>query len=427
MAVTYSKTREYLRQAIGRNVGKMVTGTTTSSSGSTTQAIDAKLFGGDDEYIGNYIRFTSGDNDGTTARVTDYTANTGTMTFSAIGSAVLGSITYELWSDGFNPDNIDEYINQAIMKINNRVYDPVEDLSLRADKINSRFEIPSTLAMIQDVYYRTKVTEKLIHNCSTTFDQTTDGDITQAVDTEEYKKVSSLKLTMAAGLSAGDFISDSISSADLSKYDYLEFWIKSTVATSAGNLKIHLDNGTVTSDGNDLESLNVPALTADVWKHCRVSLSNPEKDTAIVSIGLEYDNDLGACTVYLDDIRAVKNDTATWTKLPRHLWRIDREGTSQGASTADLVLTDDGRTSVGTSLLKLTGGDSPALLSSDSSTTEVPESYIISYATAIALQAGSIGVNQDPDASRQAAVFWLAQAAEDRNSLPLLKNIRLVR
>ena len=427
MAVTYSKTREYLRQAIGRNVGKMVTGTTTSSSGSTTQAIDAKLFGGDDEYIGNYIRFTSGDNDGTTARVTDYTANTGTMTFSAIGSAVLGSITYELWSDGFNPDNIDEYINQAIMKINGRVYDPVEDLSLRADKINSRFEIPSTLSMIQDVYYRTKVTEKLIHNCSTTFDQTTDGDITQAVDTEEYKKVSSLKLTMAAGLSAGDFISDSISSADLSKYDYLEFWIKSTVATSAGNLKIHLDNGTVTSDGNDLESLNVPALTADVWKHCRVSLSNPEKDTAIVSIGLEYDNDLGACTVYLDDIRAVKNDTATWTKLPRHLWRIDREGTSQGASTADLVLTDDGRTSVGTSLLKLAGGDSPALLSSDSSTTEVPESYIISYATAIALQAGSIGVNQDPDASRQAAVFWLAQAAEDRNSLPLLKNIRLVR
>ena len=427
MAVTYSKTREYLRQAIGRNVGKMVTGTTTSSSGSTTQAIDAKLFGGDDEYIGNYIRFTSGDNDGTTARVTDYTANTGTMTFSAIGSAVLGSITYELWSDGFNPDNIDEYINQAIMKINNRVYDPVEDLSLRADKINSRFEIPSTLSMIQDIYYRTKVTEKLIHNCSTTFDETTDGDITQAVDTEEYKKVSSLKLTMAAGLSAGDFISDSISSADLSKYDYLEFWIKSTVATSAGNLKIHLDNGTVTSDGNDLESLNVPALTADVWKHCRVSLSNPEKDTAIVSIGLEYDNDLGACTVYLDDIRAVKNDTATWTKLPRHLWRIDREGTSQGASTADLVLTDDGRTSVGTSLLKLTGGDSPALLSSDSSTTEVPESYIISYATAIALQAGSIGVNQDPDASRQAAVFWLAQAAEDRNSLPLLKNIRLVR
>ena len=191
MAVTYSKTREYLRQAIGRNVGKMVTGTTTSSSGSTTQAIDAKLFGGDDEYIGNYIRFTSGDNDGTTARVTDYTANTGTMTFSAIGSAVLGSITYELWSDGFNPDNIDEYINQAIMKINNRVYDPVEDLSLRADKINSRFEIPSTLSMIQDIYYRTKVTEKLIHNCSTTFDETTDGDITQAVDTEEYKKVSS--------------------------------------------------------------------------------------------------------------------------------------------------------------------------------------------------------------------------------------------
>ena len=426
MAVTYSKTREDLRQAIGRNLGQMVTGT-TSGSGSTTTALDTTLFGGDDEYIGHYIRITSGTYDGTTRRITDYTASTGTITFAAVAGTIAGSVTYELWNDGYNPDNIDEYINQAIMKINGRVYDPVEDLSLKADKINSRFEIPSTLSMIQDVYYRSKVTEKVLHDCSSLFDETTDGDITQAIDSEEYKKVSSLKLTIAAGLAAGDFISDSITSVNLSRYDYLEFWIKSTVATSAGNLKIHLDNATVTADGNDLESLNVPALTANVWKHCRVSLGNPEKDTAIVSIGLEYDSDLGACTIYLDDIRAVKNDTAVYTKLPRHLWRIDREGTSQGASTADLIFTDAGRTSIGTALLKLTGGDSPALLSSDSSTTEVPESYIISYATAISLQAGSIGINQDPDASRQAAVFWLAQAAEDRNSLPLLKNVRLVR
>tara|TARA_R110000824_G_scaffold168945_1_gene345966 strand:- start:682 stop:1962 length:1281 start_codon:yes stop_codon:yes gene_type:complete len=426
MAVTYSKTREDLRKAIGRNLGKMVTGV-TSGGGSTTTALDSKLFGGDDEYIGKYIRFTSGTNDGTTARVSDYTASSGTMTFAALDNTVSVGVGYELWSDGNNPDNIDEYINQAIMKINGRIYDPVEDISLKGDKINARFEMPSTLSMLQDVYYRTKITEKLLHSCNNVFDERTDSDITQAIDTEEYKKVGSLKLTMAAGLSAGDFISDSITSVDLSKYDYLEFWIKSTVATSAGNLKIHLDNGAVTADGNDKESLNVPALTADIWKHCRVSLSNPESDTAIISIGLEHDSDLGVCTVYLDDIRAVKSDTAVYTKLPRHLWRIDKEGTTLGASTADLVLTDSGRASVGNSLLKLVGGDSPALLSSDSGTTEVPESYIISYATAVALQAGSIGVTQDPDASRQAAIFWLSQAAEDRNSLPLLTNIRLVR
>ncbi len=56
MAVTQSKTREDLRKAIGRNLGKMITGT-TSGSGSTTTAVDATLFGGDDEYIGSYIPF----------------------------------------------------------------------------------------------------------------------------------------------------------------------------------------------------------------------------------------------------------------------------------------------------------------------------------------------------------------------------------
>ena len=221
MAVTYSKTREDLRKAIGRNLGKMVTGV-TSGGGSTTTALDSKLFGGDDEYIGKYIRFTSGTNDGTTARVSDYTASSGTMTFAALDNTVSVGVGYELWSDGNNPDNIDEYINQAIMKINGRIYDPVEDISLKGDKINARFEMPSTLSMLQDVYYRTKITEKLLHSCNNVFDERTDSDITQAIDTEEYKKVGSLKLTMAAGLSAGDFISDSITSVDLSKYDYLE-------------------------------------------------------------------------------------------------------------------------------------------------------------------------------------------------------------
>ena len=55
MAVTQSKTLKDLRQAVGRNLGKMITGTTTG--GSTSTAIDTSLFGGDDEYIGSYMRF----------------------------------------------------------------------------------------------------------------------------------------------------------------------------------------------------------------------------------------------------------------------------------------------------------------------------------------------------------------------------------
>ncbi len=387
MAVTQSKTREDLRKAIGRNLGKMITGT-TSGSGSTTTAVDATLFGGDDEYIGSYIRITSGTYDGTTRRITDYASSTGTMTFAAVGGTVAGSVTYELWKDG----------------------------------VNARWEIPSDLAMIQDVYYRSKFTAKELHSCNTAFDDSVDSDFTITANTEDYKKGSaSNKIVIAAGASAGDTASDTITSVNIEKYDYIEFWIKSTVATSAGNLKIHLVDA-----GGIEESLDVPALTADTWKYCRVALSNPEDNTAITQVRFEYDSDLGACVVYLDDIKAVKNDTATWTKLPRYQWRIDKEG-AQGASTQDLVLTDGGRAEAGYSLIKLVGGDEPAELSADSDTTEVPERYIVAYATALMAQAGSLRPDADIDSMRNLAAFWFAKSEQAKNDLPFLTNVRLVR
>lgn len=424
MAVTQSKTREDLRKAIGRNLGKMVTGT-TSGSGSTTTAVDTTLFGGDDEYIGSYIRFTSGDNDGSVRRISDYTSSTGTMTFAAVGATVAGSTTYELWKDQFDPQVVDEFINQSIWEITGKYFDPEENVDLHTDRINARFEIPSEIAMIQDVYYRSKFTAKELLSCDSVFDETVDSDFTVSADTEDYKRGSaSNKFVIAAGASAGDIATDSITSVNLAKYDYIEFWIKSTVATSAGNLKILLDDSA--SCASPIETLNVPALTANTWKYCRVALSNPHTDTAIISVGLEYDSDLGACTVHLDDIKAVKNDTSTWTKLPRYQWRIDKEG-EQGASTQDLVLTDGGRAEVGYSLIKLVGGDEPAELSADSDTTEVPERFIVAYATALSAQAGSLRPDADIDSMRNLAAFWFAKSEQAKNDLPFLTNVRLVR
>jgi len=422
MAITHGKTLEDLRKAVGRNLGKMVTGT-TSGSGSTTTAVDATLFGGDDEYNGYYIRITSGTYDGTTRRITDYTASTGTMTFAAVGGTVAGSVTYELWESGFDPDVIDEYINQSIWEITGRIYDPVENLDIHTDRINARWEIPSGINMIQDIYYRDKFTVKQLHNCNTAFDDSVDSDFTITADTEDYKTESaSNKIVIAVGASAGDTASDTITSVNISKYDYIEFWIKSSVATSAGNLKIHLVDA-----GGIEESLDVPALTANVWKYCRVALVAPYDNTAITQVRFEYDSDLGACVVHLDDIKVVKNDTAVWEKLPRDTWRIDKEGTTQGASTADLVLSDRGRALASYRLIKLSGGDVPAELSSDSDTTEVPERYIVAYATALAAQAGSVRPDIDVDGMRNIAAFWFAKSEQARNALPFLTNVRTVR
>ena len=224
-------------------------------------------------------------------------------------------------------------------------------------------------------------------------------------------------MTIAVGASAGDFVTDSITSKDLSGYDTIEMWVKSTVATSSGNLKLLLDN--TAACVSPLETLSIPALSADTWTFVRMSLANPETDTAIISVGLEYDSDLGACVVWIDDIVAVANDTAEWSTLDRRLWRIDKE-------SRDLLLVRDGQCAVGYSLMKITGGDKPALLSADSTVTEIDEDYIVAYAANIALLSTSGGPSTDPDAKRQLSAYWASQAERARRAFPMLVNGRSV-
>ena len=290
--------------------------------------------------------------------------------------------------------------------------------AIHADGSSMRYDIPSNISIINRLFYRTAVSSTTLHSCNTVFDETVDSDFTITADTQDKKKgTASNKFVIAAGASAGDIATDSIDSKDISKYDYLECWVKSTVATSAGNLKILLDDSA--SCASPKETLSVPALSAGEWTFVRLKLANPEDDTAIISLGLEYDSDLGACVVRLDDIKVVQNDTAVWEIFPKHLWRVDRE-------SRDLVLSESGKFEVGYALLKITGGDKPALLSADTSTSEIDDSYIIARATGLALSSASGGPGTDPDSLRQKAALWFSMAEQSKRAFPLLVNSRSV-
>jgi hypothetical protein len=420
MPAIQGRTREQLRQHIGRVMGKVHVSAATSS-GSTTTLIDNTLaIGGDDIHIGKWIRFTSGSNDTLTRRVTDSatTSNVATLTFMPAATASTASESYELWDGLYSPDAIDDFINQAIMSATGWIYDPIENITLHGDGYQTRFDIPSNISMISKIEYRHKVSSTRIHACNATFDEATDSDFTQSVDTKDKKQGSqSLKMVIAAGASAGDFVTDSITSKNLSGYDTIEMWVKSTVATSAGNLKLLLDD--TASCASPLETLEIPALTADTWTFVRMSLANPETDTAIISVGLEYDADIGAATVWIDDIVAVANDTAEWATLDRRNWKIDKE-------SRDLVLLREGHKAVGYSLIKITGGDKPALMTADSDTTEIDEDYIIAQAASLAFLSESAGPSTDPDARRQISAFWIDQAQRARRAFPMLVNVRSV-
>ena len=426
MPVIQGRTRKEIRQSIGYNLGALYVSTATG--GATTYVDDTSLttvVGGDDDHIGKWLVFTSGDLDGKIARVTDYDASAIRLTFQPTQSASASGLTYELWDSDFPPARIHDFINQAIMDATGQAYDPVEDISLHTDGHDLRFDAPSGISMIQDIYYRDKVDFTRLHACATTFDEVvTPTGFTQVLDTEDTKQgTQSLKISFAVGAQPGAFIADSITAKDISGYDTIEMWVKVTGISSAlqaGNLKLHLDDGTVTADGNDKESLNIPGVSPDTWTFVRMTLDNPESDTAIASIGLEHDADLGAdVTVWIDDISAVKNDTAHWIKVPRNIWKIDRQAN-------DIVFDSylDGLAPY--DLLKIVGGDKPALLSADSTANEIDDNYVIERATGLAFSSSSGGPSNDPDARRQQAAFWFGMSQSSRRRFPMLTNVRTV-
>ena len=75
-------------------------------------------------------------------------------------------------------------------------------------------------------------------------------------------------------------------------------------------------------------------------------------------------------------------------------------------------------------MLKITGGDKPALLTADSTACEVYDWYLIAKATALALSVdwGS----PDPGERRRQGIYWMSMAEEARRRLPMLQNLRTV-
>ena len=424
MAIVHGRTRAQLRQSIGYNLGAIRTGT-AYDAGSQTTLISLRLVGSDDNYNGKWIVVAdvSNSNNTETTIISDYTASAYRLTFQQqLSFATAAGDTFEIWDSIYDPDTINEFINQSILDATGAVYDPVENISLHTDGKSLRYDIPSGFSMIQNLYYRNSIDSTRLHSCNTAFDEQVDSDITVTADTSIKKQgTASNKFVIAAGASAGDIATDSITSKDISKYDYLEGWIKITrsseSATSAGNLKILLDN--TANCASPLETLSVPALTDDTWTFFRVKLTNPELDTAIISIGLEMDADLGACTVWLDDLSVVKNDSAEWMKIPRNLWKIDKEA-------QDIIFDNYVHGTARYNLLKIVGGDKPALLTSETDTSEIDEQYIISRATALAFAHASGGPATDPDNKNNMAGFWMGMSQQAKRAFPLLTDVRLV-
>ena len=409
------RTLEELRTSIGYNLGAFIS-IEADASGSTTRFLTDDIFSAADDQNGKRIVFTSGSNDGEIRRVTDteIIGDQTKLSFApAVGTATADTHTAELWRTDYNPEAIHDFINQAILEATGRVFDPEESTALHADGKTARFDVPSEFSMLSHVYYRSGEASSRVHLCDRVFDETTDSDFTQVVDDEDYKRNSSLRLTISSSAQDGDTIADSIDSTDLSGMTHLEGWVKATSTLAAADFRIRLNDGSA-----DKETLDVPATTgADIWTFFRIALASPESDTAIISVILEYNANKTANTVWFDDLRATRTDDTRWRPLAKHLWSID-------ISARDLVFTTGAVSTVGYALLKLVGGDNPTLLTTDSSTNEIDDQFVIARATELALMSVESVSQMNAQFHMQKVGHYRQMAQDALRKFPIMVNAR---
>ena len=366
------QTRKVARQALARNLmGARFHILCATGGADTTSVVDAVTLGGYNacELKGAWVRSINSCNCGEVRRALSNTA-CGDITTSAFSNVTASGHDFEVWKPEFNPLDADLFLDDAIVASYGRGFAPLESEALHTGGDILRYSLPSTYSYLSKIMLRTFVVSKQIHSTNTVFDEATDGDITQSVDSENQRTgPSCLKLVVAVAASAGDFISDSLASTDFSWGTHLEFWVKSNVTIAAGAITILIDD--TASVASAIETLNVPALTADEWTFVRVALAAPEDLTAVISFGIKFDTDTGAQVVYFNDFNIVDENTAFWEPYHPSAWHVDK---------ANRGFFFDSKPSYG--LLRLVGGQEPQKMTADSGTIPIDDEYVIAKATA---------------------------------------------
>ena len=143
----------------------------------------------------------------------------------------------------------------------------------------------------------------IIRSCETTWSYS-DSSVTQSTVTGKVGTYA-VRATVGAGAGTNTLLfADNFAVKDLSSYNAVAFWFRSSVDTDAGDLQILLDN---TSDcASPLRIIDLPHFDANKWKRVIVEYDDylDTGMTSISSIGIKQVADIGICTLDIDDIWA---------------------------------------------------------------------------------------------------------------------------
>jgi len=106
---------------------------------------------------------------------------------------------------------------------------------------------------------------------------------------------------------------ENIGPIDLTTYDGIYCWLRSSLTTAAGDLQILLDESA--GAGSPDETLNVPILTANTWRQFFARMSDPSILNAVAAVALYQVVNLADGTFDVDDVQALKeiDGIKSWT------------------------------------------------------------------------------------------------------------------
>jgi len=148
------------------------------------------------------------------------------------------------------------------------------------------------------------IASNLIEDCEDTWNETAVGGVALSVVTGKNGNAARASTTT---IGATTLLMSEVVSLNLSTDIGVAFWVRSSVVTSAGDLRLMLDD--TASVASPLENLQIPALTADTWTRVYIPYATPANLTAIISVGLYQQVDLADGTFDIDDVRSVKQAT----------------------------------------------------------------------------------------------------------------------
>jgi flagellin-like protein len=131
---------------------------------------------------------------------------------------------------------------------------------------------------------------------------TSQANVTGATESFDRKSgTAALRLTIGGLFGTGLVAYEDLgSTVDLSAHYAGGVWLKPSADVAAGVLQLRLDDST--GCGSPLETLAIPALTANTWKQVRVNTADPSALTAVACVGLSAASDPGALTLLVDQV-----------------------------------------------------------------------------------------------------------------------------